>query len=615
MKRKFGPKQKFGKYFLKRLGISILASGALCAWYGNYLREDYRRIRLDDFLARYESTPEERLNRADEKGFLPELLSRMTTAEYTMSSIEYAIALYQPETGELIVSEPQAAVTVWQNGESQCYTLNDQAMIDRLADSVNPYSGESVRLYSIYIKDGQFLPGELYVQKKQCFPMRKIGEPGGKIAGEWVDLSPENTDGWTKVCSDYSKESFSVYYDADQVQKSAEELSADGRLHFDSVVITGSPNAPHADALLEMLRSEIPERRANAEEYYQKRKKDYENGRFDANDMKLLGAENEEEISERIEQKYESDLKMIPQKIYQHYRYSDDMQGMVCEEDIEKVIFRGKPWKLLHFQCVDPNQMFFRYFLIYLPYLAAVVLLITVLLALLWTVISYSFYSRHYDIEAYRRNLTGALAHDLKTPLSVIYGNAENLRAHTHPENADEYAECIMETVQHMDTMLASVLDLAALESRTAPEMKETVDLTALLHTAFERNAALMQARGLKLKESGKFEIKGNPELLRQLAENLAANAAQHSAEGGTVVVTAEQHFLRISNPYTGELDEKTLCEPFRRGDAARGTQAGSGLGLSIVQQIAALHRFRLCVTARNGEFSAELKKTNGFGK
>ena len=99
-----------------------------------------------------------------------------------------------------------------------------------------------------------------------------------------------------------------------------------------------------------------------------------------------------------------------------------------------------------------------------------------------------------------------------------------------------------------------------------------------------------MEARGLTLSESGRFEISGNPDMLTQLAENLAANAVQHAAEGGRITVEAQKNTLRISNPYTGELDEKTICEPFRRGDAARGSQSGSGLGLSIVQQIAALH-------------------------
>lgn len=139
--------------------------------------------------------------------------------------------------------------------------------------------------------------------------------------------------------------------------------------------------------------------------------------------------------------------------------------------------------------------------------------------------------------------------------------------------------------------------------------MKEKHDLTELLHAAFQRNAGLMEQRGLKLTESGQMIVKGNPEMLAQLAANLADNAVQHTAEGGEISVAAEKRNVRISNPYIGELDAKTLCEPFKRGDAARGNQSGSGLGLSIVQQIAALHKLRLRVTAKGGIFTIELKR------
>lgn len=191
----------------------------------------------------------------------------------------------------------------------------------------------------------------------------------------------------------------------------------------------------------------------------------------------------------------------------------------------------------------------------------------------------------------------------------MIYGFAEILRQHTHPDKADDYADGIMENAAHIDEMIAGVLGLAQLEQYAAPEMKETVDVTALLHEAFARYAAEMQLHGLNVQELGKWEIRGNAEMLRQMAENLAVNVLQHAAENSAVTVTAEGKLLRIRNAYTGELDAKTLCEPFRRGDAARGKGSGSGLGLAFVQQIAALHKIRLRITAADGVFTVELKR------
>ena len=116
------------------------------------------------------------------------------------------------------------------------------------------------------------------------------------------------------------------------------------------------------------------------------------------------------------------------------------------------------------------------------------------------------------------------------------------------------------------------------------------------------------EQRGLTVELSGTCTVRGNAEMLRQLALNLAANAAQHAAEGGKITVTGEGRTLRMQNPFAGELDEKAILEPFKRGSKARGRESGSGLGLSIVQQIAALHRAKLRVTARDGVFTAELR-------
>ena len=337
--------------------------------------------------------------------------------------------------------------------------------------------------------------------------------------------------------------------------------------------------------------------------------------------MESWNAETREELVLSLRKHYDALLLEQPMKIYSEFKptlYTEKRRGYIngryeaignYEAGTEEVQFRGETWLLFHFQYVEPKKLFGYLVLAAVPLMILPFLIAVTGAALVWSIIAYLLYSRRYDIEAYRRNLTGALAHDLKTPLAVIYGHAENIRAHTHPESVDEYADCIMENVTHIDEMIAGVLDLSKLEGRAAPAMKEKLDLTELLHAAFLRNAALMEQRGLTLTESGQLTVKGNPDMLAQLCENLAANAVQHTAEGGAVTVTAEKRSLRISNPYTGELDTKTLCEPFKRGDAARGSQSGSGLGLSIVQQIAALHKLRLRVTAKDGIFTVELKR------
>ena len=483
------------------------------------------------------------------------------------------VMLYQPETGEVITNQPTAVASVWQNGEQKIYRLHDLDLIHKLSDSRAYYY--QVAVYSIYVKDDRFVPGEVYMRETVYgAPFRKKeGEP---LAGEWVNLSPDLPEGWTKICSDFSKETLAAYHNYGNGPDSiAEEKSADGGLHLDSISYLGGDD-PHADALMERMRVEIPQ---------------------------LYAQWNHEHIPEMVYWNFQGSLQPVK---FNSLRILQDFQS-------KEIAFRGETWQLYVYRRYDlltEPRLFFNamcpYILFVLP---LIVLLPPLLLSLLWALVSYMFYSRRYDFRAYRRNLTGALAHDLKTPLAVIYGNAENLRTHAHPENADTYADNIMENVTHMDEMIASVLKLARTEDLTEPLMTQKVDLTALLHAAFLQKEAQMQARGLTLEESGSLTVKGNPEMLRQLAENLAANAVQHANENGIITVSAEKRTLRISNPFSGTLDVKAICEPFRRGDAARGSQSGSGLGLSIVQQIASAHGIRLCIRAKDGIFTAELRK------
>ena len=648
-KKKKQEKKTFGRFFRRRFCICLLATAFLVGWLFFY--EGWKKcthVEPESFITETdmlehedpddtETKLEKNLKAVDEgKNQLFKTISDRLTASsqngFKSDMSERALMLYQPETGEIYTSQSFATASVWQNEEKQIYYLRDQDLVNRIEKSDNFYDGYydfSYNIYSIYVKDDQFLPGEVYVCKDiiSLLEYHYYLQDGEKIPGEWVDMSPEDTEGWTKICGTRSREYLETYHsDHENHYDQAKELSKDGNPYIGSVYVFGSANSPRADYLMQRMQEELPAMQKELMQHQKESIHEFIYGELGI-DAETGETPNREELVLSAKKSYKSDLYNLPMKIYRQSAaihpigqkltiLNGYMVGFNGRKDapynyeagMDDVQFRGQKWVLFHFQYVKPFQYFRLMYLQYAPILILPCLFLVTVCALLWSVIAYLLYSRRYDIEAYRRNLTGALAHDLKTPLAVIYGNAENIRTHAHPENTDEYADFIMENVTHMDEMIAGVLNLAQLESKAKPEMKEQVDLTALLHTAFQRNAPQMDARGLTLSESGRLILKGNAEMLAQLAENLAANAVQHTAEGGTITVTAEKRSVRISNPYTGELDEKELCEPFRRGDAARGSQSGSGLGLSIVQQIAALHRYRLLVTAREGIFTAELR-------
>ena len=615
-KTKYPGKKKFGRFFRRRLLICTVAALGLIGW--KYLYKGWEKCRDSTLPGLHEyrvDDIEEDLNRKERTD--SEVSRILGTNLYPNPVSEQALLLYQPETGECYSSKTFAAAYTKQGEESKLYYLYDPKLVGQLADSMNKqaYYTEAI-VHSIYVKDDMFLPGEVYMQKNRVPLVSLIGVFASKkpIPGEWADLTIDRAEGWDMICNLDDKEVLSHYPDYENETDIDAQFAAlakdEPKLGY--VFLRGSPNSPTADACMQEVTQQISAEYEYLQKDWAQQLYDAEYGVFNQDIREEYQVKTREELIKQVKESIEAQKIRLPQRFFTYSlfgideRYNPYISFEPCDRDIT---FRGQNWQLWYFQYYYPERDFKYNYVSLLPLVLAFSVIPVLLLALVWAVISYLIYSRRYDIETYRRNLTGALAHDLKTPLAVIYGNAENIRAHNHPENTDEYADFIMENVTHMDEMIAGVLGLAQLEARKRPKLKDRVDVTALLHAAFRRNAAVMEQRGLTLKESGTFIVEGNADMLLQLAENLAANAVQHAAEGSEITVSAEKSRLRICNPYTGELDEKTLCEPFRRGDAERSSHSGSGLGLSIVQQIAALNKIRLRITARDGIFTAELKR------
>ncbi|MBR4201589.1 MAG: HAMP domain-containing histidine kinase [Oscillospiraceae bacterium] len=618
-------KKKFGRYYLKRFGIVVL----LLSLYGGYYT--YFRIYKEHLHRELEPTHfskddiQEQLDLAEKDGMLETRLARITTNYYLdgTDGTETGAVLFKPGTEEYYFATPCLIAIVSDNNgdKSERYELTDPDMLRKI-NSMTPSRDIYPLIANIYPDNNsgenghypKFYPGEVFAEKQGLLNFALRVANGTRFAywfdnahrkGEWVDLAPENTAGLQKVENDKSKEQLTIIW-----SDSFDENKKNDGLRLKFVMPVGTLDAPHLEPVKQNFADLYTDLLNNENDEYRLMKQKYDENALTQEDLEQIGADDAAQYLKYLEANHTQRLKSLPRTILMMAFMSDcDFEKTRYAYDIYDVTYCGEQWALCCYRYEDTWETFKLYYSVSITLMLILLLPAAAVIALIWSVISYLIYSRRYDLDAYRRSLTGALAHDLKTPLAVISGNAENLRAHNHPEKADEYADCIIENVQHMDEMIAGVLGLAELEGSAAPERKETVDLTALLHTAFQRNDEQAKKRSLTIKESGKFEIKGNSEMLKQLAENLAANAVQHTAEGGTITVTAEGTSLRISNPFDGELDEKELCKPFKRGDAARGNQSGSGLGLSIVQQIAVLHKIRLHVAAREGVFTVELKK------
>ena len=239
----------------------------------------------------------------------------------------------------------------------------------------------------------------------------------------------------------------------------------------------------------------------------------------------------------------------------------------------------------------------------------AVVIVIGITAAFVVSRSTYNKYCAQYEIDEYRRNMTSALAHDLKTPLTAIMGYSENLKSNVHSEKRDYYADAVIENVRYMNEIITGTLELAKIEEQDSKLNKTDIDMVALANELLVKYKADFEDRGIAVSVSGKCTVKADRELISRAVENLITNAVKYTSDGGKVEITANEKQLVICNSCDEKLTGKTedFCKAFGKADASRSNRKGSGMGLAIVKNIALLHKFRLEAAASGGKFTAKI--------
>lgn len=212
--------------------------------------------------------------------------------------------------------------------------------------------------------------------------------------------------------------------------------------------------------------------------------------------------------------------------------------------------------------------------------------------------------------EQVRRQMVADVAHELRTPLTVMNSNLEAMLDGLIQPNPTELGELHDETQRLIrmieDLRLLSLADAGRLQVR-----KENVDVFDIIDMVISRMTPLAQSQGIKLPAPMRavpLIINGDVDKLQQAIGNLVDNGIRHTLAGGKVLVTAvqENKFVHISVTDTGRgippEDLPNLFDRFWRGDKSRSRHSGgSGLGLSIVQQIVELHNGSITAVSPDG--------------
>jgi len=205
-----------------------------------------------------------------------------------------------------------------------------------------------------------------------------------------------------------------------------------------------------------------------------------------------------------------------------------------------------------------------------------------------------------------RRQMTADIAHELRTPLSIILGHSEALSEGVLPPSAETY-QVMYEEAKRLSRMVEELRTLSLAE---AGELELTLRLVSpgdLMTRAAAAHTPQAEKKGVELAldiGSDLAEVEVDPDRIAQVLDNLISNALRYSPEGGCVKLSAQGDRIQVklivedSGPGVSAEEAPYIFDRFYRGDKARPRQEGSsGLGLAIAQSI---------VEAHDGQISAE---------
>lgn len=208
-----------------------------------------------------------------------------------------------------------------------------------------------------------------------------------------------------------------------------------------------------------------------------------------------------------------------------------------------------------------------------------------------------------------RRQMTADIAHDLRTPLSVILGYSEALSDGKLPGTPETFQAMHLQA-QHLNRLIDDLRTLSLADAgQLSLDRRPVAPRSLLEHTAL---AYLPQAeaRGIALQVEGDEVPPVDVDLDRmvQVLGNLVANALRHTPDGGQVVLAASRQgdeawlTVRDSGPGIPLEDLPHIFDRFYRGDKARtGDDGSSGLGLAIARSLVEAHGGRLSAENATG--------------
>lgn len=206
---------------------------------------------------------------------------------------------------------------------------------------------------------------------------------------------------------------------------------------------------------------------------------------------------------------------------------------------------------------------------------------------------------KEQQLERILKEFIATVSHELKSPLSIVRGYAEAVRDGFNPHKHQQYLDVILDETDNMEKLITNMLNLSELENGSVHLHWKIFDLNRLTEKVLNRLEAKLAEKNLEIEKSAVMPIMvhGDEAKIEICLLNLISNAIQQSFAGGKIYInyncTNEKVEFSIENEGLPiqEDDLDSIWQPFYRAEKSRSKEyGGTGLGLTITQQILELH-------------------------
>ena len=235
----------------------------------------------------------------------------------------------------------------------------------------------------------------------------------------------------------------------------------------------------------------------------------------------------------------------------------------------------------------------------YFIYLDLILLIVLHIGALYWSKTSENNIKAAAKLDEERKILTDAVAHELKTPLSVIKSNCECLRDNVNPEKNDAYFNAIEKSIDTMNEMLITFLKYTKMQSEDYILNFEENMLDEITEEVLTRYSTIINQKGITLEKKYEncFPVECDFSLIETAISNFISNAVCYTQDGNKIKISITGDKKGITFSVFNEcdfIDEEEIHHfwtAFYKADKSRSANNNStGMGLTLCKRILELH-------------------------